>query len=104
MPWRLIGVIAISVILLLFIGFNIGESHSCDLSLGFHTFPNVPVFLTVFISFMLGMLFSLPFIFLKKNPKKEKHGKIWKKQPSETSEKPPETGEKTPETTDYGID
>ena len=60
MPWRLIMVIVIVAILLSFIGFNL--SNTCDISLGFKTFPNVPVYLTIFGSFLLGMICSLPFI------------------------------------------
>jgi uncharacterized integral membrane protein len=103
MPWRLIGIIAISVILLLFIGFNI--ENECALSLGLYTFERVPVYLTVFISFMLGMLFSLPFVFIKKKSQKAKSAKTGEK-PSETSEKLPEAGGKLPDIADgsHGTD
>ena len=73
MPWRMIGIIIIFAILLVFIGFNL--TNTCDLSLGFKEFKNVPVYVTVFASFMLGMLSSLPFFVfrsLKKRTKKEK--------------------------------
>jgi hypothetical protein len=53
-------IIVIVAILLSFIGFNL--SNTCDISLGFKTFPNVPVYLTIFGSFLLGMICSLPFI------------------------------------------
>ena len=72
MPWRLIGIIIILAVLLAFIGLNL--NNTCDLSLGFTTFSGVPIYLTVFASFMLGMLCSLPFMIfgaLKKRPKKE---------------------------------
>jgi len=70
MPWRLIGTIAVLAVLLTFIGFNL--ENTCNLSLVFHTFENVPVYLTVFISFILGLLFSLPFFFLGRKSKKGK--------------------------------
>ncbi|MDR0599911.1 MAG: hypothetical protein LBG84_07520 [Treponema sp.] len=60
MPWRLLGIILILVVLLGFIGLNL-ENRS-DISLGFTRFSGVPVYLTVFASFVLGMLCSLPFI------------------------------------------
>ena len=69
MPWRLIMIIVIVAILLSFIGFNL--TNTCDISLGFKTFPNVPVYLTIFGSFLLGMICSLPFIIFG-SPKKDK--------------------------------
>ena len=80
MPWRLIMIIVIVAILLSFIGFNL--TNTCDISLGFKTIHRVPVYLTVFASFILGMVTSLPFFFfgiLKKGRKKEN-------QPEQTSE------------------
>ena len=94
MPWRLIGIIVILAVLLGFIGFNL--QNTCDLSLGFKVFRGVPVYLTVFVSFMLGMLCTLPFFIvgaLKKRPKKEKS---LKEQPLETAV--------TPDQEPYGID
>jgi uncharacterized integral membrane protein len=60
MPWRLIGLIVILAVLLAFIGFNL--SNTCSISFGVATLENVPVYLTVFASFVLGMLVSLPFL------------------------------------------
>jgi len=61
MPWRLIVFIAIFGVFLAFITFNL--ENKCDISFGFKTFKEVPVFLTVFTSFVLGLLCTLPFIF-----------------------------------------
>jgi len=61
MPWRLIVSIVIFVIFLTFITFNL--DNRCDVSLGFAKFTNVPVFLTVFASFVLGLVFALPIAF-----------------------------------------
>jgi len=58
MPWRLIVSIVIFVIFLTFITFNL--DNRCDVNLGFAKFSNVPVFLTVFTSFVLGLVFALP--------------------------------------------
>ncbi|MDR1893653.1 MAG: hypothetical protein LBQ61_03025 [Spirochaetales bacterium] len=48
------------VILLIFAGFNF--KNVSDISLGFHTFKEVPIFLSLLCSFTLGVVFSLPFI------------------------------------------
>ena len=59
MPWRLILFIAVFVVFLVFITFNL--DNRCDISFGFKSFENVPVFLTVFSSFVAGLVCSLPF-------------------------------------------
>jgi uncharacterized integral membrane protein len=69
-PWRLIGIIAVLAVLLCFIGFNL--DNKCDLSLVFTTIPNVPVYVTIFASFILGMLFSLPFFIMGTHKKTQK--------------------------------
>jgi uncharacterized integral membrane protein len=95
MPWRLIGLIIILVILLAFIGFNL--DNTCPISFGFTRIDSVPVYITVFASFVLGMLMSVPFLISfairKKNlrPKKDKTDK--------TAETPPVSGSGP-----YGID
>ena len=60
MPWRLIQFIVIFAVFLLFIMFNL--DNRSDLSLGFYTFRDVPVFLTAFFSFVCGLLLALPFM------------------------------------------
>jgi uncharacterized integral membrane protein len=70
MPWRLIGFILLFGIFVVFIAFNLGNT--CDINLIFHSFSKVPVFLTALVSFVLGMLGTLPFtlsIVLKKKTK-----------------------------------
>ena len=46
---------------LCFIIFNLGNAS--DVSLGFRTFHDIPVFVTALFSFALGMLFVFPLIF-----------------------------------------
>jgi uncharacterized integral membrane protein len=70
MPWRLIGFIIIFGVFLAFIAFNLGNT--CDISFGFHTFKAVPVFLTAFTSFILGMFCTVPFMFGVRGKKKRK--------------------------------
>jgi uncharacterized integral membrane protein len=75
MPRRLILFIFIFVTVLLFIIFNL--KNKSDISFGFAAIKDIPVFLTVFVSFILGMLCTLPFVLglggRKKN-REEKQG------------------------------
>ena len=56
---RLLAFIVICAVFLVFVVLNLG--HSSDISLGFRTFSEIPVFLTAFASFVVGMLFAVPF-------------------------------------------
>ena len=62
MPWRLIGFISIFIVFLVFIGFNLGEDYQSNISFGFKVIENVPVFYTIFVSFLLGFLATLPVV------------------------------------------
>jgi uncharacterized integral membrane protein len=57
MPWRLIGFVFLGALFLCFIGFNL--ENRCDISFGFYTFSQVPVFLSVFSAFILGLFLAL---------------------------------------------
>jgi uncharacterized integral membrane protein len=71
MPWRLIGFILIFGIFVFFIAFNL--NNRCDINFWFEAkIPEVPVFLTVFSSFVLGMLCAIPFIVSSRRKRKEK--------------------------------
>jgi DMSO/TMAO reductase YedYZ heme-binding membrane subunit len=72
MPWRLILWIIIFAVILTFISFNL--ENKCDISFGITVFEKVPVFLTIFASFFLGLLFALPLKF----GKKKKQGDVFK--------------------------
>jgi hypothetical protein len=77
---RLIGVILVLSVFLIFIGLNLGNN--CDIRFWFgenSRLENVPVFLTAFCSFVLGMCFTLPFIFFFR-----------KRKPAERGGKPPQ--------------
>ncbi len=54
MPWKLLAFIATMTIALVFVGFNL--ENSCDISIVFITFPQVPVVITILASFVLGLL------------------------------------------------
>lgn len=78
MPWKLIGFVALLVFATFFIGFNL--DHRCDVSIGFTTFKDVPIFLSLLISFVAGVLVMTPFAFFKpistakkKNLTKQQH-------------------------------
>jgi len=73
MPWRLIEFIVLFAVFFLFIIFNL--ENKCDISFGpteYFRIKDVPVFLTVFSSFFIGMLCTLPLIFASKARKKAK--------------------------------
>jgi hypothetical protein len=71
MPGRLIFFLFILAIILFFIGFNLGDEYKCNINFGFAVLPQVPVFFTIFVSFALGLLCSLPFIIKSKIGRKQ---------------------------------
>jgi uncharacterized integral membrane protein len=99
MPWRLFFLIVVFAVLLAFIGFNL--TNVCDISFGFVELKEVPVFLTVFVSFALGLVLSVPFIISKIFSKKAKPGKIAKGKAGKVSGSTPDAPE---EGGPYGID
>ena len=58
MPWRVFGFIGLLVVVTAFSALNL--DHRSDVSLGFHTFDAVPVFLTSLIAFTLGAVLVVP--------------------------------------------
>ena len=70
MPWKLVGFIICLVLGTCFAGFNL--KNSCNISFGFHTFENIPIFLSLIIAFACGVLVTLPFTIIKKKTAKEK--------------------------------
>jgi len=68
MPWRLILFIVIFAVFLAFITINLGNQ--CNINIGFAKFENVPIFLTVFISFFLGFICAAPLVLHVKRKKK----------------------------------
>ena len=67
MPWRLIAFLIVLTLVVLFAGFNI--TNESDISFGFYTLTKVPVFLSLFIAFLLGTFLVLPFAVRKRNAK-----------------------------------
>mgnify|MGYP000493828603 CR=1 FL=1 len=60
MPAKLFYFISVILILVLFIGFNL-HNH-CDISFVFHVFKDVPIYLSLLFSFLLGNIAVLPFL------------------------------------------
>jgi len=60
MPWRLIIFVAILAVFLAFITFNL--DNRCDISFGFAKIEGVPVFITIFSAFFLGLFCALPLV------------------------------------------
>jgi uncharacterized integral membrane protein len=82
---RLILFIVIFAIFLTFITINLDNRYRCDINFGFTALNDVPVFLTVFISFFAGFFCALPLIF--RTGKKNNTGKS--KLPVVKEESPP---------------
>ena len=61
MPLKLMGTVVLMVIVGIFCGFNTSETHRCDINLIFVTLHGIPVFLTVLMSFLGGVLVMAPF-------------------------------------------
>ena len=79
MPWRMILVIVIILLVGIFAGFNLNQT---NISIGFYVFENVPVFLALIISFILGAGMMIPFTLKMKISKKQEE-KILKKKAKE---------------------
>jgi len=87
MSWRLIVFIVVFGIFLAFITVNL--DNRCDVSFGFATIEGVPVFLTVFFSFVLGLLCTLPFAI---NAVKKRRGTAEKASPVSKNKSDPSDG------------
>lgn len=94
-PWKLIIFLIILAFVVFFAGFNINNISS--ISFGFFKLEEVPIFLSLFIAFLLGAFVMLPFTFRrgKRGDKKKSNqfedGTDQKKQPEireETEETP----------------
>ena len=70
MPWKLILIMLLMAIVVVFAGFNL--TNSTDISFGFFTFKDVPVFISIYISFLCGTFLMLPFTVFKKKKKLSK--------------------------------
>jgi len=69
MPWRLILFIAVFAIFLAFVTLNL--DNRCNVNFGFAKFEEVPIFLTVFITFSMGLLCGMPLALHLKRKRRE---------------------------------
>ncbi len=81
MPWKLILFLLCIVATTFFVGFNL--ENSCNINLVFKTYENVPVFLTVLISFVSGIVIALLFSVGMRISSAEKKAKSSKEQKSQ---------------------
>ena len=70
MPWKLIVFLLIMTVFVVFAGFNL--ENKADISFGFGSIKEVPVFISIFFSFILGILVSSPFFITQKKKIKNK--------------------------------
>ena len=67
--WKIIGAIVVLTLIILFISFNI--ENVSDISFIFFTAVNIPVYLTIFFSLLIGALAMLPFALGYRRKKKK---------------------------------
>jgi len=70
MPWRLILAIVVFAVLLVFITLNL--DNKCDVSFGFASLPEVPVFLTVLVPFAAGLFCAFPLAISMRRPRADR--------------------------------
>ena len=85
---RIIVFIIIFALFLAFIVVNLDTQHRSDVSIIFHTFEDVPVFLSVFFAFVLGMFFSIPLFIYKTRKKTTDNTPVKAKKSKKTAQKP----------------
>ena len=76
-PWKLILFLILMTIFVIFAGLNI--KNVSDISVGFTTIEGVPIFLSLFIAFLAGAFFMLPFAFRSNKKSKNSISKTTKK-------------------------
>jgi hypothetical protein len=86
MTWKIIVFLAVLVVALLFIGFNLGNR--TDISIGVYVWRDVPVFLSMFFSFAFGALSIVPFLLKIRFSRKGRK----KAEPEHGTREPPRDG------------
>lgn len=76
MPWRLVLFLLFLGVVVAFAGLNAGNA--TDITFGFHTFEDVPIFISLFVAFFLGALIVLPFTLFRRSKKRDKTPKYRK--------------------------
>lgn len=88
MPWKMIFFLFIMLIFVLFIAFNV--DNSSDISFGFASFTDVPIFISLFIAFSAGVVITIPMILMKGRKKRVEKSKKKQKRTDDTSPLPSE--------------
>jgi uncharacterized integral membrane protein len=73
MPWRMILFLIVLGLIVLFAALN--TSNASSVSFGFVVFEDVPVFLSLFIAFLVGAFVMLPFTIKPRRSKRNKENK-----------------------------
>lgn len=84
MPWRMTLTLIFIAVIVFFAAFNI--NNATDISFGFYTFKQVPIFVSLFIAFLCGAVFVLPVCIRRKKTPRDvatRKGKNEKKDKSE---------------------
>jgi len=92
MPWRLILFIAIFAVFLGFVTLNL--DNRCNINIGFTQFEGVPIFLTVFITFSMGLLCGAPLVLYFRRRRKGMQRADWNDDYSPPPPSNPEISEK----------
>jgi uncharacterized integral membrane protein len=77
-PWKLVLFLILMTLFVVFAGFNI--KNVSDISVGFTTITDVPIFLSLFIAFLAGAFLTLPFAFGRRRKKEKSAAEKMKKE------------------------
>jgi len=77
MPLKMLGMIILLVIITVFAGLNL--DNKCNINLIFRQFKDVPIFFSLLLSFLCGMIFMLPYALGKRHRDSRKHNADEKK-------------------------
>jgi uncharacterized integral membrane protein len=99
---RVIVFILVFVFFLAFIVLNL--ENKCDVSFGFTTIKDFPIFLSVLFSFVLGMFITVPMMLFRKKKPKPSIEESFKPVPSKKAELKSLPDDIKKEDSPYGID
>jgi uncharacterized integral membrane protein len=83
MPWKLIGFLTILTLFLIFAGFN---THPVTIYFGPFKIEEIPMFVSLFMSFLAGAIIVIPFSLLSSFKKKKKMEERLKATPQKSTE------------------
>ncbi len=95
-PWRLILFLVVLTIVVLFAGFNL--NNKADISFGLWRLSQVPIFLSLFISFLIGCFVMLPFAVRRRTAKETapSHRQVMGDEEMHSAAEPPEPSTPAP--------